>query len=104
MNEEAPLDPEGARTLRFLKTLVTVLTITMIGGVLTITALLVIRLQTPTAPALPAEIVLPNRTQAQGFSQGPGWLAVVTTDSRILIYSTDGTVLLQEIQISPPER
>ena len=105
MEDEAPIDPEGARTLRFLKTLVTVLTITMIAGVLTISALLVIRLQTPAlpaAPVLPEEITLPARTTAQGFSRGEGWLAVITTDNRILIYAPDGRTLLQEIEIVTP--
>lgn len=102
MENEAPIDPEGARTLRFLKTLVTVLTVTMIAGVLTITALLVIRLQTPAVPALPAEIALPEGAQAQGFSRGDGWLAVITTDSRILIYAPDGKTLMQEIEITTP--
>ena len=103
MTDETPIDPEGARTLRFLKTLVTVLTVTMIAGVLTITALLVIRLQTP-APSLPDRITLPAGTEARGFSQGDGWLAVVTTDNRILIYDMDGATLLQEIEVSGATR
>ncbi len=103
MEDETPIDPEGTRTLRFLKTLVTVLTVTMIAGVVAITALLVIRLQTPAPPGLPDQIALPAGTEARGFSRGDGWLAVITTDNRILIYGLDGATVLQEIEITTPD-
>ncbi len=84
--------------LRFLKWLVTVLTATMILGVLTIVVLLVIRLQTP-AVALPGEIVLPDGAVATAFTQGEGWFAVVTSDDRILIFDRAGGALIQEVAI-----
>lgn len=84
--------------LRFLKWLVTVLTATMILGVLTIVVLLVIRLQTP-AVALPSEIVLPDGAVATAFTQGDGWFAVVTADDRILIFDQAGGSVVQEVVI-----
>lgn len=99
MDDENPLDPESARTLRFLKALVTVLTITMIGGLLTITALLVIRLQPESRPTLPESIVLPDGTEPFAFTAGKGWYAVVTEDDRILIFDGSDGALLQEITI-----
>ena len=79
-------------SLRFLKILVTVLTATMILGVLAIIALLVIRLQTPARPVLPETLVLPDGAEAAAVTFGQGWTAVVTTDDRILIFAPDGTL------------
>ncbi len=100
MTEEAPISDRDARTLRYLKTLVTVLTATMILGVLAIATLLVIRLQRPDA-ALPQAIALPPGATATAFTQGADWIAVVTGDDRILIYDRSGTTLRQEIAILP---
>ena len=100
MDDETSLSDQDARTLRFLKLLVTVLAATMIAGVLTIVILLVIRLQAPALPALPEAILLPDGTAPLAFTQGPGWFAVVTEGNRILIYDTDGT-LLRDIAIEP---
>jgi len=83
--------PEPAN-LRFLRLLVTVLTGTMIAGLLVLIALLVIRFPSATPP-LPDTITLPDGAQAQAFTVTPGWYAVVTTDNRILIYNrSDGTL------------
>ena len=85
-------DPD-ARALRFLRRLVTVLTATMIVGVMTIVALLVIRLQTPPEPRLPTlpdTIALPSGATAQALTFGDGWIGVVTDDDRFLIYGDDG--------------
>ncbi len=68
-----------------MRRLVTVLTATMIGGVLLIIALIVIRFN-DAPPELPDRIVLPDGSEASAFTQGMGWFAVVTTDDRILIY------------------
>ncbi|NOX74684.1 MAG: hypothetical protein GXP03_14070 [Alphaproteobacteria bacterium] len=87
--------------LRFLRILVTVLTATMIIGVVTIIALLVIRLQAnPSSAPLPAEITLPDGTKAQSFTQGGDWYAIITTDDEILVFNrTDGS-LRQRIEIN----
>jgi hypothetical protein len=72
--------PEPPR-LRRLRRLVTLLTATLIVGVITTVGLLVIRLSAlAPAPAPPAEIVLPAGESARAVTFGEGWLAVVTVD------------------------
>ena len=102
MNDEAPLTGSDARGLRFLRTLVTVLTITMILGLLTIVVLLVIRLQAPRPPMFPDNLVLPDGATASAITRGDGWIGVVTSDNRILIFNPDGGAPRQEIQIETP--
>ena len=88
--EPGPLPPD----LRFLKTLVTVLTATMIFGLLAMVAIFVIRLRPAIAPVLPMpdEIALPAGVTAVSVSYGPGFFAVVTDDRRILIFGSDGAL------------
>jgi hypothetical protein len=93
-----PLPPD----LRFLKRLVTVLTVVMIGGVLAIVALLVIRLQTPPATlSLPQSITLPDGARALAFTQGAGWYAVVTEGDEILIFDRASGEIRQRVRIVP---
>lgn len=102
MDEDPPLGPDDARTIGFLKTLVTVLTVTMIAGVLTIIVLLVIRLQAaPPLPVLPDTITLPGGATPAAITFADGWIAVATADNRILVYARDGT-LLGEIGLTAP--
>lgn len=97
--------PEPAN-LRFLRRLVTVLTATMILGLLTIVALFVIKFMGPTTAtlSLPSEITLPEDETAQAVTQGRNWLAVVTTDTdgneRIHILNLDGSPR-QVVNITP---
>lgn len=89
-------------SLRALKTLVTVLTLTMIAGVIAVVFLLVTRLPIlGTNPTLPPELALPAGTTAAAVTMGSGWIAVVTKDDRILIFGADGK-LWQEIAIKRP--
>ena len=87
-------------SLRLLKVLVIVLMITMIGGVITVVGLLVTRMPNASTPALPATLQMPADTTAQAITMGTGWIGVVTTDNRILIFTPQGT-LHQEIAIAP---
>lgn len=88
--------------LRWLKWLVTTLMVTLILGVITIVGLLVTRLPGATpSPALPAALELPAGARAQAITQGPGWIGVVTTDSRLFIFTPAGKPL-QEIAITLP--
>lgn len=101
--QQAPV-PEGLPpSLRFLKALVTVLTLTLIGGVITITALIVTRMPQAmgAGPVLPAEIALPEGATARAVTFGTGWIAVVTTDNRILILDAGTGALRQEMAILP---
>ncbi len=88
--------------MKFLRVLVTVLTVVMIGGVLVIIALLVIRLSEK-PPALPDVIELPDGAKAQAFTQGTGWFAVVTGDDRILIFNRQTGQLMQEVRVDSGE-
>ena len=97
--DNAPEDqaPEPAN-LRFLRRMVTVLTATMIAGVILITSLLVIRYNQSATP-LPDTIVLPDGTTATAFTQARNWYAVVTDNDQILVFSRDSGRLIQTLQV-----
>ena len=93
--DDAPDDATGALppSLRLLKWLVIALTLTMIIGVITVVTLLVTRMPTAFSapgPVLPADFALPAGVKAEAVTFGQGWVAVVTTDDRILIFGRDG--------------
>ena len=73
----------------------------MIVGVITVVGLLVTRM--PRAPGelppLPAGITLPEGSSATAFTQGKGWIAVVTADDRILIFDRLTGALKQTVEI-----
>lgn len=77
----------------------TALTATMILGVLAIVVLLVIRLQAPAPPYVPDAIMLPEGVTATAYTQGTGWIAIVTSEGEILIYDPDGHTLRQRIRV-----
>ena len=83
--------------LRFLRQLVTVLTVVMIVGVVLIAALLVIRLNQP-ALEIPDQITLPAGTVAVSYTQTQDWFAVVTDENKILIFDLNGQ-LTQEVDV-----
>lgn len=89
--------PEPAN-LRFLRRLVTVLTATMIAGVLMIIALIVMRFN-DVPPVLPETLVLPENAQAVSFTQGPDWFAVVTDQNQILVFDRVTGRLTQTVDI-----
>ena len=78
--------------------LVTVLTATMIIGVITVVALLVIRLNGPEL-SLPDQIQLPDGASAVAVTQGRGWYAIVTDDDRILVFDAGTGDLRQSIDV-----
>jgi Flp pilus assembly protein protease CpaA len=99
---DAP-DPALPPSLRLLKWLVIVLMLTMIGGVITVVALLVTRMPQMVgapAPALPEGFALPAGAEARAVTFGEGWIAVVTADERILIFGSGGE-LRQELRLAP---
>jgi hypothetical protein len=79
--------------------LVTVLTATMILGLLVIVTLFVTRFWRAPDLALPESITLPEGARATAFTQGEAWYAVVTEDGRILIYDRVGGRLRQVVDI-----
>ncbi len=103
MDDSPP--PVSPATLKFLARLVTVLTATMIVGVLVIIGLLVTRLQqtdTP-APALPDGITLPEGATARAITFGGDWYAVVTAEDRILIFDRSSGDLRQSVTVRAPD-
>ncbi|PIE12596.1 MAG: hypothetical protein CSA70_08805 [Rhodobacterales bacterium] len=91
-------NPVDEKTLKFLRVLVTVLTGTMIVGVLVIIGLLVTRIAAP-APMVPATLTLPNGTVPTAYTQTADWVAVVSDDNRILIFNRLTGALIQEIDV-----
>lgn len=83
----------------------TVLTAVMIVGLVTIVALLVIRLQAPAPDALPLPdmVELPEGARALAFTQGRDWYAVVTDDDEILVFDRATGTLRQRVAITPAE-
>ncbi len=99
---DTPIEPGLPPSLRLLKILVIVLMITMIGGVITVVGLLVTRMPNANSlsPVLPESLQMPVGATAQAITMAPGWIGVVTTDNRILIFTPQGT-LQQEIALAP---
>ncbi|WP_073129212.1 DUF6476 family protein [Palleronia salina] len=97
--EQAPEPRDGALTV--LKWLVIALTATMLVGMMALVWLFFTRFPAP-GPALPDQIALPDGARATAFTRGSGWLAVVTGDNEILIFSPDGETLRQRIRIDQP--
>ncbi len=97
-------NPPPPPELRFLKTLVTLLTGVMILGLLTIVALLVIRLgpaPRPPLPVLPEDIVLPEGVTMQALTIARDWVVVVTDDGELLLYDRASGRLEQRITPAP---
>ncbi|WP_055082450.1 DUF6476 family protein [Jannaschia donghaensis] len=86
MDENPGLPPD----LRFLKTLVTMLTGVMIVGLITVVVLLVTRLP-GAAVTLPDRLQVPNGTSIVAVTQAPSYWIATTTDDRVLIFAPDGT-------------
>ncbi|WP_290686768.1 MULTISPECIES: DUF6476 family protein [unclassified Haematobacter] len=100
--DDAPPPEALPPSLRFLKLLVTVLTATLIIGVLTIVVLLVTRLPRAAAPPpLPETVTLPDGTTPIAFTQGTDWYAVVTAENEILIFDRATGALRQRVEIRP---
>ena len=100
MDEDPPLRPEDARTLRFLRVLVTVLTGTMIVGMAALVVLFATRFpRGAAAPVLPDRLALPPGETARAVTMGTGWVAVVTADDEILILDAATGALRQRIAI-----
>ena len=98
---DAELPDALPASLRWLKGLVTVLTAVMIIGVLTIVALLVIRLNATSVPVLvaPGDFTLPAGVGAVGISVIDGQSVIVGDDGVIRIYDSETRTLVQEFRI-----
>lgn len=87
--------------LRFLRRLVTVLTVVMICGVLVVIGLLVTRLSRD-APILPDQISLPDGATARALTQGDTWYAIVTDRNQIVIFDRLTGKITQTVEITSP--
>ena len=88
--------------LTFLRRLVTILTLTMIGGIITLVTLIFMRFQDePVSLGFPESIMLPDGSTPLAFTRGEDWYAVVTNEKQILIYDLNG-VLFQTINVEIP--
>ena len=97
---DTQISPEEPANLKFLRRLVTILTATMIIGVIIIIGLLVMRLNAPNATvSFPDSIELPKGVIATAFTKGDGWYAVVTDDQEILIFDAESGAIRQTIAI-----
>lgn len=100
-----PSDPPPLPEVRFLKLLVTALAVTMIAGLITIVALLVIRLpaqgRAPALPELPAAITLPAGVTALSVSFAEGRVVVLGRGGEVLLYTPEGTLLGQTRLAAP---
>ena len=85
--------------MKYLRLLVTILTVTMILGFLVIVVLFVTKFSDAFGPELPDTIALPEGATATAFTQGPDWYAVVTSDDKILIFNRKTGTLRQTIQV-----
>ncbi|TYB88020.1 DUF6476 family protein [Oceaniovalibus sp. ACAM 378] len=99
-NTPDKLTPDQERLITFLRRLVTTLTVVMIAGLIIVIGLLVTRFP-KAVPVMPDHIALPDGTSASAFTRGQNWVAVVTTDDKILIFDPTGTTLRQTIDIAP---
>lgn len=95
--------PERPPELAFLRTLVTVLTATMILGVITVSTLLVIRLNQDAPPVLvqPSAYPLPDGVEMLGYSLVDAHVVIVGNDGRIRVFAADTGNLVQEIVVVP---
>lgn len=87
--------------LRFLKTLVTGLTLVMGLGMIAVVAMLWLRLGQPVLPELPGNIKLPDDVQVQAVTFAPDWIVVVTDDGQVLVYDRSGS-LARRIEVQSP--
>jgi len=105
MNDTPQQQPVDSGTVRYLRLLVTVLTVTMVVGFIIIVVLFVIRFSDAFGSdaadtfALPVGITLPEGTSATAFTQGKLWYAIVTDDDRILIFDRQSGALRQSIDL-----
>lgn len=96
--EDGPLPPN----LRFLRVLVTVLTAVMILGVITIVALLVIRLGDNGQPILvhPEVFDIPEGVNTLGYSVVDGYTVIVGDDQIIRVFASDTRELVDQLDLS----
>ncbi|MFC2968150.1 DUF6476 family protein [Acidimangrovimonas pyrenivorans] len=101
---EAPGAEGLPPSLRLLKWLVIVLTVTMIVGLITLIGLLVIRMPDPANDlSIPTSLQLPDGTKAEAVTKGKGWIAIVTAKNEILVFDALTGKLRHRYPLGPAE-
>ncbi len=85
--------------MRYLKWLVTTLTVTMIVGLVVLIALVVMRFNQSTPLEFPDQIALPQGVNVESLTRGPDYLLVVSEDGRAFVFSPDGQTLRKELDL-----
>jgi len=101
MNTDYEVSAEQRATLKWLRILVVVLTVTMIGGFLIIVILFVLKFQSlgRAALPLPEQITLGPGQEAAGFVQGNRHFYVITRDDAIRVHDAGTGTLVREITL-----
>lgn len=100
MNDTPEPQPVDPKLVRYLRTLVTVLTGVMILGFLVIVGLFVTKFSSTARLEIPATITLPEGTTPTAFTRAHDWYAVVTDANTILIFDAATGALRQTIEVS----
>ena len=91
-NQPPNADFQLPQNLRFLQRLVTILTVSMIAGILIIAALLAFKLRSENL-FFPEKLTLPDGTKPIAFTQTKDWYAIISGANEVLIYKNDGTLI-----------
>ena len=92
---------ESVPHLLFLRFLVTVLTLTMIVGIIVIITLFITRFNKQELP-IPEKLNLPSDSKPVAFTQTKSWFGVVDDNDQLFIFNLNGN-LIQKIHINVPE-
>ena len=97
------VDPEkNVPHLTFLRRLVTMLTLTMIVGIISLVTLIFIRFQGEDATvALPDSIFLPHGDRPVAFTQTEKWYAIITDEDEIMFFDKKGTLFQKTTVLGP---
>lgn len=99
MDDTPATEDRDPLNLRVLRILVTVLTVTMIVGLITVVAVFVTRFESGSPVTLPDQVTLPEGESARAVTFGPDWYAVVTQSDLILVYDRASGDLRQTLTI-----
>lgn len=95
--EETP--ESDLRMVKYLRALVTTLTVVMIVGFLVLIGFLVTRFPSSGDLTIPDQITLPDGTIPVAFTQTADWYAVVTKVNEILIFDRATGEILQKVAV-----
>ncbi|MDE0112740.1 MAG: DUF6476 family protein [Albidovulum sp.] len=92
-------DPANLRVLRYLVTAMTIVFIVGFSIVVVLVYLQFVNARNGFESNFPDFIELPEGVEAQSFTRGNGWHAVVTQDDKILIFESASGKLTKSVDI-----